>query len=166
MKVKARKAARKVLANKQPVLYSSMKGRDEVNCLDARKTAATALITSCYKKRQAGGRSKFVHKHFCIVEHIFASVILLMHIYFSGARLALTTQVLRRSKVTEESSSRADRVLVIDSCHDLRLAFPSLDGASSDHKVKIVLKHLCQYIDLRCLCCVIRCFRTLRFHRQ
>lgn len=104
MKVKSRKSACKVSAKEQPVLSSPRKRRDEINSLDARKTAATALITSSSKKRRA------------------------------GARLASTARVLRRSKMTKGSSSRADGVLVIDTCHDLRLAFSSLDGASSDHK--------------------------------
>lgn len=104
MKVKARKASRNVSAQDKPVIRSSRKGRDEITSLDARKTAATALITSSSKKQRA------------------------------GSRLSSSTRVLRRSKVSKGSSSRADGVLVTDSCHDLRLAFSSIDGASSDHK--------------------------------
>lgn len=104
MKVKARKSTRKGSANKEePVLCSPRKGRD-VNSLDARKAAATSLITSSSKKPCA------------------------------GSRLTSTTRVLRRSKVIKGSSSRADNALANDSCHDLRLAFSSIDGASSDHK--------------------------------
>eukprot|EP00250_Pteridium_aquilinum_P022616 c25467_g1_i1 orf=461-1984(-) len=105
MKVKARKTSRKVSAtNDQPPSYSPRKARDEIGVVDARKTAATALITSSSKKQRA------------------------------GSRLTSTTRVLRRSKVIKGGSSRADGVLATDSCHDLRLAFSSIDGASSDHK--------------------------------
>ncbi|MCO5601083.1 hypothetical protein L7F22_055202 [Adiantum nelumboides] len=104
MKVKARKSTRKATTKEEPVLHKLRKGRDEVNTLDARKTAATSLITSSAKKQRA------------------------------GSRLASTTRVLRRPKLGKGSSSRAGDVHVNDSCHDLRLAFSSIDEASSDHK--------------------------------
>ncbi|KAH7294705.1 hypothetical protein KP509_27G014300 [Ceratopteris richardii] len=108
MKVKEKKSPRKVSSKQQAASGSLRKQKNELNSLDSRnsrKVATAAVITSPTKKQHA------------------------------DSFLPSKTRVLRRSKVTKASSSSCtENTVVNDTCHDLRLAFSSIDAAPSDAK--------------------------------